>query len=337
MRGLVRPATWLFSSSTVVLGTMSEKAAPIAMTSSAPSTTNFTPPVLSRFTSARAVPMIGVESGAMIMAPMTVAVESARIPAQAMHDASASIVQKAERLARMSPSLRSRSEVSSSSVRRWFSGSTRALQSDVHGVSVSERRGSRPPFTSTTPARPTHPGMPAPLVRDATASDAAACAAIYAPYVTDTAVTFETEPPTVAEMAVRIEGAQRRHAWLVLEQDGSRRRLRLCGPVQGACGLPLVLRGVGLPRPVTAAAAARGRLLYEALLARLTERGFRMAAAGMTQPNEASGRLHAALGFEPVGTFRAVGWKHGAWRDVTWVQRPLAGALPAGEDPPEPV
>jgi len=80
-----------------------------------------------------------------------------------------------------------------------------------------------------------------------------------------------------------------------------------------------------------------GRALYEALLTRLTERGFRMAAAGMTQPNEASGRLHAALGFEPVGTFRAVGWKHGAWRDVAWVQRPLAAALPEGEDPPEPV
>ena len=61
-----------------------------------------------------------------------------------------------------------------------------------------------------------------------------------------------------------------------------------------------------------------------------------MAAAGMTQPNEASGRLHAALGFEPVGTFRAVGWKHGAWRDVTWVQRRLGAPVAAGEDPPEP-
>ena len=57
----------------------------------------------------------------------------------------------------------------------------------------------------------------------------------------------------------------------------------------------------------------------------------------MTQPNEASGRLHAALGFEPVGTFRAVGWKHGAWRDVLWVQRPLGVPVPAGENPPEPV
>ncbi len=48
-----------------------------------------------------------------------------------------------------------------------------------------------------------------------------------------------------------------------------------------------------------------GRMLYEALLSRLTERGFRMAAAGMTLPNDASAGLHRAMGFEPVGTFSA--------------------------------
>ena len=59
-----------------------------------------------------------------------------------------------------------------------------------------------------------------PLVRDARESDAAACAAIYAPYVTDTAISFETEPPTPAEMAERIAAANRAHAWLVLEDAG---------------------------------------------------------------------------------------------------------------------
>ena len=59
--------------------------------------------------------------------------------------------------------------------------------------------------------------MPHPVVRDATASDAAGCAAIYGPYVTNTAVTFETVPPTAEDMAVRIEAAQHRHAWLVFE------------------------------------------------------------------------------------------------------------------------
>jgi L-amino acid N-acyltransferase YncA len=177
--------------------------------------------------------------------------------------------------------------------------------------------------------------MPDRRIRDATDADAAACAEIYAPYVTDTTVSFESEPPSAAEMALRIEAAQRRHAWLVLEEGGRVEGYAYAGPFKEraayrwACEVSVYLaptrRGTG-----------GGRALYEALLARLAERGYRMAAAGMTQPNEPSARLHAALGFEPVGTFRAVGWKHGAWRDVTWVQRPLGGAVGDGGQPPEP-
>jgi L-amino acid N-acyltransferase YncA len=59
-----------------------------------------------------------------------------------------------------------------------------------------------------------------PIVRDASEQDAAACAAIYAPYVTDTAITFESDPPSAADMAARIAAAQRGHAWLVLEDEG---------------------------------------------------------------------------------------------------------------------
>jgi phosphinothricin acetyltransferase len=73
-----------------------------------------------------------------------------------------------------------------------------------------------------------------------------------------------------------------------------------------------------------------GRALYEELLARLAARGYRIAVAGMTVPNEASVGLHRAMGFEPVGTFRRIGFKHGAWHDVEWTQRSLAG----GEAPP---
>ena len=52
--------------------------------------------------------------------------------------------------------------------------------------------------------------------------------------------------------------------------------------------------------------------------------------AGMSLPNEASVAFHRALGFTPVGVYRQVGWKHGAWRDVAWVQRTIAD----GDDPP---
>jgi RimJ/RimL family protein N-acetyltransferase len=77
-------------------------------------------------------------------------------------------------------------------------------------------------------------------------------------------------------------------------------------------------------------AAHRRRALYEALLARLAERGFRTAVAGMTLPNDASVGLHSAIGFEPVGTHRRIGWKQDRWHDVAWVQR----GITAGEDPP---
>jgi len=166
-------------------------------------------------------------------------------------------------------------------------------------------------------------------VRDASVADAEACAAIYAPYVTDTAVTFESEPPSPAEMAERIAKAGRTHAWLVLEDGG-----RVVGYAYGApfharaayrwsCEVSVYLE-VGRRR------TGAGRALYEVLLARLVERGYRTAVAGMTLPNEASAGLHRAMGFEPVGTNRRIGWKLGAWHDVIWLQRALA----TGDDPP---
>jgi L-amino acid N-acyltransferase YncA len=62
----------------------------------------------------------------------------------------------------------------------------------------------------------------------------------------------------------------------------------------------------------------------------MAERGFRTAVAGMTLPNDASVGLHRAMGFRPVRIYRRIGWKHGRWHDVAWVQRTLA----TGQDPP---
>ena len=63
-----------------------------------------------------------------------------------------------------------------------------------------------------------------------------------------------------------------------------------------------------------------GRALYSVLLPRLAERGFRVAIGGMTLPNPGSEALHRAFGFEPVGVYRRIGWKFGAWHDVAWTQ-----------------
>ncbi|WP_371405214.1 GNAT family N-acetyltransferase [Kribbella sp. NBC_00662] len=167
-------------------------------------------------------------------------------------------------------------------------------------------------------------------VRDASAADAEACAAIYAPYVTDSAVTFEIDPPGPAEMAERITQAQSTHAWLVAEDDGRVVGYAYGGPMKPraayrwSCEVSVYLEP-GRRRTGT------GRALYEALFTRLTARGYRTAVAGMTLPNPASEGLHKSLGFEPIGTYRNIGWKLNNWHDVAWVQRPLA-VLP---DPPE--
>lgn len=170
-------------------------------------------------------------------------------------------------------------------------------------------------------------------VRDASELDAEACAKIYAPYVTDTTITFELDPPTVEEMAARIADAQRTHAWLVLEDDS-----RVVGYAYGSpykaraayrwsCEVSVYLE-LGRRR------SGGGRALYTALFARLAERGFRTVVAGMTMPNDASAGLHRAMGFEPIGTYRRIGWKHDAWHDVAWAQRSIA--INDDEPPAEP-
>jgi L-amino acid N-acyltransferase YncA len=170
------------------------------------------------------------------------------------------------------------------------------------------------------------------LVRDATRADAAGCRDVYAPYVLGTAVSFETDPPDRAEMAGRIGAALDGHAWVVLEDGG-----RVAGYAYGG---PFMTRPAyrwsvsvsvytesGRRRP------GAGRALYTALFDRLAARGYRTALAGIALPNDASVGLHRAMGFEPVGTYRRVGWKLGRWHDVAWYQR----ALGADDGPPAPL
>lgn len=171
------------------------------------------------------------------------------------------------------------------------------------------------------------------LIRDATPADAEACAGIYRPYVSGTAITFETEPPATEVMATRISSALAAYAWLVLEEAGGvvgyayGGQWKARAAYRWTCEVSVYLE-IGRRR------SGAGRALYEALLLRLSERGYLVAVAGMTLPNEASVGLHRALGFEDVGVNRRVGWKNGAWHDVAWAQRSLGPQT--GEQPPEP-
>jgi L-amino acid N-acyltransferase YncA len=161
-------------------------------------------------------------------------------------------------------------------------------------------------------------------IRDADPDrDAAACAVIYAPHVEDSPVSFEERAPEAAEMAARIDRYGARYAWLVAEREGEVVGYAYATPFNER---PAYRWSTSVSVYVADAACGEGvgRALYSALFDRLRERGFRMACAGITLPNEASCGLHESLGFELVGVNREIGWKQGAWRDVGWYQLELS-------------
>jgi L-amino acid N-acyltransferase YncA len=174
------------------------------------------------------------------------------------------------------------------------------------------------------------------LIRDADARrDAPGCAAIYAPYVRDTPISLEECAPTEHELAARIQTTTLTHPWLVA-QDGedlvgyayaTRHRERAC--YRWATDVTVYVAPRSQRRGV-------GRALYETLFGLLRRQGFRMACAGITLPNQASVGLHEALGFKPVGIYRNIGWKFGAWHDVGWWQLKLGAAGADGPQEPGP-
>lgn len=181
--------------------------------------------------------------------------------------------------------------------------------------------------------------MPRVPIRDADPDrDAAPCAAIYAPYVRETSVSLETEPPSEEEFAARIVRLSASYPFLVADEGagavgfayGSQHRER--AGYRWAADVSVYLAGSARGRGL-------GRALYTELIRRLTEQGFWIACAGITLPNPESIGLHESFGFERVGIYRRIGWKAGAWRDVAWYQRPLrdaGGDAGAAEPPTEP-
>jgi L-amino acid N-acyltransferase YncA len=166
--------------------------------------------------------------------------------------------------------------------------------------------------------------MSVPEIRPATVADAAACAAVYAPYVTDSCISFEYEPPSAEELVSRIARA---YEWVVAEDGGevvgfaygSRHRERAAYDWAA---------DVAIYTAATYHGRGMGRALYEALFELLRARGLRTLCAGVALPNDASDGLHRALGFTEVGVYRRIGWKFGSWHDVRWWQLQLGDGSP---------
>ena len=155
-------------------------------------------------------------------------------------------------------------------------------------------------------------------VRQIVMGDARAVQAIYAPYVTDTIISFEDVPPDIVEVERRIAAILPKYPYLVAEEDG-----RIVGYAYRTRSA--YRTSVDVTVYVASGAQRRGvaRCLYSRLLPAAARLGYHAAFAGIALPNEASVGLHEAMGFEPVGIYREVGRKFDAWHDVGWWQRLL--------------
>lgn len=171
------------------------------------------------------------------------------------------------------------------------------------------------------------------LIRLAEPRDGPALADIYRPAVTDSSISFELVPPDGEEMTKRAARVSERTPWLVWEKDGQVHGYAYAASVRDRAAYQW---SVEVSAYVHADSRRMGvaRMLYTSLFAALVVQGFRNAYAGITLPNPASVGFHTAMRFTSIGIYRGIGYKHGAWHDVVWLERPLA---PRDIDPPEPL
>lgn len=162
-----------------------------------------------------------------------------------------------------------------------------------------------------------------PRIRSARADDAQAILRIYTPIVTETAISFEVEVPSVEEVQRRIALTLERFPWLVSEDEhgevdgyvySSQHRERAA--YQWSVDVTAYVRSDARGRGI-------GKSLYNQLFDELATLGYFNAFAGIALPNVSSIALHESVGFKFVGIYRSVGYKLGAWHDVSWWQRPL--------------
>ena len=168
-------------------------------------------------------------------------------------------------------------------------------------------------------------------IRRASTSDASFIADTYRPFVENHWSSFEREAPGAADIAERIHAAGDLYPWLIAEED------RQLAYTYASPHRTRAAYGTSVDTAIYCADGARGKgigtRLYTALLETLARQGYVMAFAGIALPNDASIRLHRAVGFDCVGTYPNVGFKHGAWRDTQWWGKSLAE--PVG--PPSPI
>ena len=165
-------------------------------------------------------------------------------------------------------------------------------------------------------------------IRLASREDTAGMLQIYTPIIHHTATSFEYDIPTVPAFWLRIQQVLKEAPWLICE-DGSQvlgyayaSSHRSRAAYQWNRELSVYVHSDHRRQGIASA-------LYQSLITLLRFQGFVNALIGITLPNPASVRFHEQLGFELIGTYNDVGFKHGKFHSVGWWQMKISPKPPS--------
>ena len=159
------------------------------------------------------------------------------------------------------------------------------------------------------------------ILRDATAADAAAIAALWNPVIRDTTITFNPVEKSADDVAAMIAERQVAHGFLLAEDDG------LLGfatytQFRGGAGYRHTAEHTIILVPA-AQGRGVGRALMDAMCDHARTRGFHSMFAGCSAENPGAVTFHARMGFSRVAVLPQVGRKFDRWIDLILLQKML--------------
>ena len=165
-------------------------------------------------------------------------------------------------------------------------------------------------------------------IRTARPSDAEGIRAIYAPYVEDTAITFELEIPDTSEFEKRIEKTLKEYPYIVAVSDGKIAGYAYAGAFRPRAAYKhCVEMSVYVDRTHTGKGV--GKLLYNKLEEILSRQNIFVLYACITMTErindanltDASIGFHTKMGYNTVGCFHHCGYKFGKWYSMIWMEK----------------
>ncbi len=175
-------------------------------------------------------------------------------------------------------------------------------------------------------------------IRSASVRDVQSLLKIYAPYVENTAITFEYEVPSIEEFAGRVRQVQKRYPFLVAEAGGDILGYAYAWAFKERSAYDWAVETTVYVKNGKKRQGVGGRL-YQALEYILKMQGIlNLNACIADAPKEDeyltkdSVIFHQKLGYRPVGTFQKCGYKFGRWYDMVWMEKHLGKHA---ENPPK--